>query len=222
MGGLCQFVKLDAIRLIVIWIFFHQTFQPSHPIVSWLPYWYSRLRNGLDTCVDTRTSANFAIAPVEAFRADRGRLVPYLRHGLFNPFTASACKFFRAENCTNTPANGKYFDSVTNLIRCMFWWKSFHILRRRRQRKSLRISNFALLLVVFKWHYGGEKVKGCVAPLSSVVGPVAVTIVHRTPGYVSGIIPGSLSPQCGPVVIFINTMTTEMVDMSLNTHCPLF
>ena len=42
---------------------------------------------------------------------------------------------------------------------CAFWWRSFHIPERRRKQKGLRVSNFALLLVVFKWHLGSEGVK---------------------------------------------------------------
>ena len=30
---------------------------------------------------------------------------------------------------------------------------------RKRRQKGLRVSNFALLLVVFKWHHGSEGVK---------------------------------------------------------------
>ena len=33
------------------------------------------------------------------------------------------------------------------------------IVSRERKRKGLRISSLALLLVVFKWHHGGERVK---------------------------------------------------------------
>ena len=124
--------------------FFHQTFQPSRPIVSWFPYWYSRLRNGLDTCVDARISANFGIAPVEAFSADCKGLVPYLLYGRFNPFTAPACKFFRAENCTNTPANGKYFDSITNLISTLYVSMQIlsHTKAQMTQKKKKRLKHF--------------------------------------------------------------------------------
>ena len=39
-----------------------------------------------------------------------------------------------------------------------FWWKSFHMPVRKRRRKDWRVSNFALIWVVFKWHHGSEGV----------------------------------------------------------------
>ena len=39
-----------------------------------------------------------------------------------------------------------------------FWWKSFHLPVRRRRQKDLRVSNFAPLLVLFKWRRGREGV----------------------------------------------------------------
>ena len=44
-----------------------------------------------------------------------------------------------------------------------FWWKSFHMPVRKRRRKGLWVSNFALLWVVFKWHHGNDGVNmyGC-------------------------------------------------------------
>ena len=36
----------------------------------------------------------------------------------------------------------------------MFWWKSFHMPVRKRRQKGWRVSDFALSLVVFKWHHG--------------------------------------------------------------------
>ena len=40
----------------------------------------------------------------------------------------------------------------------MFWWKSFYILVWKRKQKGWRVSNLALLLVVFKLHHGSEGV----------------------------------------------------------------
>ena len=37
--------------------------------------------------------------------------------------------------------------------------KSFHMLVRKRRQKGFRVSNFALLLVSFKLHYGSKGVK---------------------------------------------------------------
>ena len=44
----------------------------------------------------------------------------------------------------------------------IFWWKSFHVLVQKR--KGMRVSNFGLLLVLFKWHHGSERL-----PLQCVV-----------------------------------------------------
>ena len=41
---------------------------------------------------------------------------------------------------------------------CAFWWKSFHVPVRKRRPKGLRVSNFTLLWVVFKWQHGSEGV----------------------------------------------------------------
>ena len=40
-----------------------------------------------------------------------------------------------------------------------FWWKSFYMPVQKRRPKGLRVSNFALLWVVFKWPHGSEGVK---------------------------------------------------------------
>ena len=39
-----------------------------------------------------------------------------------------------------------------------FWSKSFHMPVQKRRQKGLMISNFTLLLAVFKWHHGTEGV----------------------------------------------------------------
>ena len=39
-----------------------------------------------------------------------------------------------------------------------FWWRSFHMPVWKRRQKGLRVSNFALSWVVFKWHHGSEGV----------------------------------------------------------------
>ena len=41
---------------------------------------------------------------------------------------------------------------------CEFWWRSFHMHVRKRRQKGLRVANFALLWVVFKWPHGSEGV----------------------------------------------------------------
>ena len=51
------------------------------------------------------------------------------------------------------------FRSYNNLLSMFtFWWKSFHNAVRKRKQKGLRVSNFTLLLAIFKWH-GSERVK---------------------------------------------------------------
>ena len=39
-----------------------------------------------------------------------------------------------------------------------FWWKSLHMPVRKRKRKSWKVSNFALLLAIFKRHHGRDGV----------------------------------------------------------------
>ena len=42
----------------------------------------------------------------------------------------------------------------------------FHVLIRKRKENCIRISNFALLLVVFNWHRGRKMVKQAVLEIS--------------------------------------------------------
>ena len=52
------------------------------------------------------------------------------------------------------------FWSCNIYFRCYaFWWKSFHLPVWKIRQKGLRVSNFTLLWVVFKWHHGSEGVK---------------------------------------------------------------
>ena len=41
---------------------------------------------------------------------------------------------------------------------CVFQWKSFHMTEWKLRQKDFRVSNFALLLVIFKWHHVSEGV----------------------------------------------------------------
>ena len=53
------------------------------------------------------------------------------------------------------------FRSYNIYFQCYaFWWKSVHMPVRKRRLKSWTISNFSLVLVVFKWHHGSEGVNG--------------------------------------------------------------
>ena len=56
----------------------------------------------------------------------------------------------------------QYFSGpITHLLSLStFWCKSFHIPAQKRRQKGLRISRFALLLAIFKWHHGSEVVNG--------------------------------------------------------------
>ena len=52
----------------------------------------------------------------------------------------------------------RIFSTVNTCLQCYaFWWrKKNHIIIpvRKRKQKSWRVSNFALLFVVLKWHHG--------------------------------------------------------------------
>ena len=74
-------------------------------------------------------------------------------HMQFNPFTTPACKMHgcACKQCI--------FCSYIIYFQChAFWWKSFRMPVRKRRQKELKVSDFALWLVVFKWHHGSEGV----------------------------------------------------------------
>ena len=72
----------------------------------------------------------------------------------FNPFTAPAWKLHR---CTYKQY---IFHSYNICFQCyVFGWKSFHVTVWKIRQKQLRVSNFAFLLVISKWHLGSEGVK---------------------------------------------------------------
>ena len=52
---------------------------------------------------------------------------------------------------------------------CAFGWKSVHLLTRKRKQRELRISNYALLLVVLQWHHGSEMVKQQVVHITKCI-----------------------------------------------------
>ena len=63
------------------------------------------------------------------------------------------CKQYIFRSCNNL------LCPVTIYFQCYaFWWKSFHMPARKRRQKGLRVSDFALLLVGFKWYHGSEGV----------------------------------------------------------------
>ena len=81
-----------------------------------------------------------------------------------NPFTAPCCK-------TSGLKDGlmrlqefifrSYRPSTFNAVR--FDQNPFTLLVQKRRQKGLRVSNLALLMVVFKWHHGSEGVNQLVS-----------------------------------------------------------
>ena len=62
-------------------------------------------------------------------------------------------------------SNSIFSDPITSIFQCYeFWWKYFHVPVRKRRQKGLRVSNFAHLCVVFKWHRGSEGVNNTRTP----------------------------------------------------------
>ena len=79
-----------------------------------------------------------------------------------NPFTALEWKVSGLKNA-RTHLKTVYFLVLKHIyFQCYsFWWKSFDMPVQNKQKqtkKCLRVSNLALLLVVFKWHHGSEGV----------------------------------------------------------------
>ena len=67
---------------------------------------------------------------------------------------------FRAERCRAAPANRIFSGPITAVFNAMcFDENPFTCRCEKRRQKGLRVSNVALLLVVFKWHHGSEGVK---------------------------------------------------------------
>ena len=71
-----------------------------------------------------------------------------------NPFTARACTNFRAERCMDAPTNSVFSSPITHLLSVLCVVMPV----RKIRQKGLRVSDFALSLVVFKRHYGSEEV----------------------------------------------------------------
>ena len=62
--------------------------------------------------------------------------------------------------CTDAPANSIFTGPLTSILNAMHFDKNcFTYQLEKRKQKGLRVSNFALLLVAFKWHHGSEGVK---------------------------------------------------------------
>ena len=79
---------------------------------------------------------------------------------LFNPFTAPASKTSGLnDRCTDAPVNSIFSGPLAHQCCALKKQKNFHMQVRKRKHKGLRVSGFALLVVVFKWHHGSEGVK---------------------------------------------------------------
>ena len=79
---------------------------------------------------------------------------------VLNPFTASACKISGAEWCTDEPANSIFSCSLTSVFNAMcFDGDPFTCQRKKEKQKGLKVSNFALLWVIFNWPHGSEGLK---------------------------------------------------------------
>ena len=76
-------------------------------------------------------------------------------HNWINPFTAPACTI----SGLNDAATRLQTRSYNIYCECYaFWWKSFHKPMRKRKQKRIRVSHFALLIVVFKLNHDREGV----------------------------------------------------------------
>ena len=53
------------------------------------------------------------------------------------------------------------FPAYNTSVFSAFWWNSFHMPVRKR-KQGLKVSDFALLMIVFKWHHSSEGVKALV------------------------------------------------------------
>ena len=83
---------------------------------------------------------------------------------------------FRAEGCRDVPANGiiiVWFYSTSTFSPWILMKTLSHASAKKNQ-KGFRVSNFALLFVVFKWHRGSKVVSNYVLMISNYV-PLTLT-----------------------------------------------
>ena len=82
---------------------------------------------------------------------------------VIDPFTAPACQIsnFQTEECKHRPANSIFSGPITVHLSgvCVLIRILSHANSKKKKKKKKRISNFALLLVVFNWHHGSKRVK---------------------------------------------------------------
>ena len=78
----------------------------------------------------------------------------------FNPFTDTACKNYGLKDaCTHAPANSIFSSPITHLLSMLYISiKIFLDPGVKKKQKGIRVSNLALLLIVFKLHHGSEGV----------------------------------------------------------------
>ena len=78
---------------------------------------------------------------------------------LLNPFTAPVCKISEPKIAQTLLLKVYFWGSITNIISilCVSIKILSHIIAKKKTKK-LKDSNFALLLVVLKWHDGSERV----------------------------------------------------------------
>ena len=68
------------------------------------------------------------------------------------------CPGWKVHN--DMPANSILSHPITNLLSVLcILMQSFHMLMQKRKQKGLSVSSFTLLLVIFKWHNGRERVR---------------------------------------------------------------
>ena len=75
---------------------------------------------------------------------------------LINLFIAPACKISGLKKAHTHTCRRYIFQSCNNsTLNTVFWWKSFHMQKRKPKPSGLQIS---LLLGISKWHHGNERV----------------------------------------------------------------
>ena len=98
------------------------------------------------------------------------------------------------------------FRSYDIYFQCYaFWWKSFYLLmpkkqKTKKQKKTnvMKISKFALLWVVFKWHHGCEGVKATLKQFTSISGIPPKLPPTPTPPLLPSSLPHPLLPPPPP------------------------
>ena len=77
--------------------------------------------------------------------------------GLFNPFTVPACQNSSLKDAWMRLQTVYFLLSVLRVSMKILSHDSAR--KKKKRQKQFRVSHFALLLVVFKWHHGSEGVK---------------------------------------------------------------